>query len=233
MISVIVPSRGRPREFGRLQESLEWLASDTKSYFIQLGLDRDDISTCGYTSYSHHVYYNMTQEHVRPSIAAWTNLLAFRSPADYYLICGDDYVMRTHGWDKTLPARCIHDIGAAYPDDCYNHKPTAILVPHAFVEVLGYLAWPKLKRWYIDAWIEDVCRRAGMLTYVPEVKFEHMHLFAGKAERDATYDLACIDGVPSDDVLSDKREYENGYRIREREARKLVAWVQARRGAVA
>ena len=233
MISVIVPSRGRPREFWRLWESLDITATDPTGfgYKIMLGRDNDDGSHYGLFPVG--VLPIRPMPCVRPSIAAWTNLLAFRSPADYYLICGDDYVMRTHGWDKTLPARCIHDIGAAYPDDCYNHKPTAILVPHAFVEVLGYLAWPKLKRWYIDAWIEDVCRRAGMLTYVPEVKFEHMHLFAGKAERDATYDLACIDGVPSDDVLSDKREYENGYRIREREARKLVAWVQARRGAVA
>ena len=196
-----------------------------------VGFDYDDPLRTSYNTHGCNVVTAVEGTH--PTIADWTNTLArISKDATHYLICGDDYVMRTPGWDIKLRAECAHGIGAAFPDDGYQHKPTAILVPKAFMDITGYLAWPELNRWFIDAWIEDVCNKAGILTYVPEVLFEHMHHFAGKAAPDPTYNLACINGHPSKEVKEDQYEYGLGHKLRERDAYKLVDAIQKARQEV-
>ena len=64
---------------------------------------------------------------------------------------------------------------------------TAVMISSNIVEILGYMAPPKLIHLYMDNFWMSLGKALNCLTYVPEAVIEHMHYVAGKSEKDEQY----------------------------------------------
>jgi len=106
----------------------------------------------------------------------------------YFL--GDDHIVRTEGWDELLYASIKErGYGLSYGDDLLQGKQlaTAVMISSNIVEILGYMAPPKLIHLYMDNFWMSLGQALNCLTYVPEAVIEHMHYVAGKSEKDEQY----------------------------------------------
>ena len=106
----------------------------------------------------------------------------------YYAIMGDDVVPKTKGWDKILRARAGGWKVAYCADGIHNQK----LATHPFIggelaRAQGFVEEPSMLNWYADNCRMDVGAELGLLDYVEEVQFEHLHHCNGKAPVDETY----------------------------------------------
>jgi len=203
VISVLVPSRGRPQIFARMCASLIKTAHNPVE--IMVGLDRDD-PKCGNYPLPYSAKALVDEEDGLMALSSWFNFLAAASTGDVLMLANDDLVFRTPGWDTRIYEALPSDgIGVLYPDDLYEHRCTFPLMSRKHYETLGYIAPPTLAHWYIDPWIADVAKRVGRLIYLDGVIVEHMHPLAGKAEVDATYRLTSVQSMKLD-----KARYDDG-----------------------
>ena len=186
MISLIVPSYGRPERLKVMLDSACDTAIDLPDYRVmvekfdpRLADYGDDVDAGNYGS----------------SSQAW--LAGFRTAHDFgHLSCfhmaADDLVYMTPGWDQTVLAAMPR--GKAWViqhrDNFRDDKQFCTpFMSREFLELCNFMPWhPGLKHFYTDTWIEDVARRAECWTYLPDVLIEQRHYKNHLAPRDATYD---------------------------------------------
>ena len=103
---------------------------------------------------------------------------------------GDDHLPQTIGWTKSyLTALRELGSGMVYGDDGYQGRKlsTEWAVTADVVREIGRMVPAPVEHMYCDNAIMDLFREAGALKHLPEVRIEHMHPVAGKAETDAQY----------------------------------------------
>lgn len=188
MISLLVPSRGRPRAIEELLVSLV-NTSDYRQWEIILRLDDDDP-----TQYFLPVgRWNITTL-IRPrtTLSGLWNECADVSSGDILMQCADDIRFRTLGWDLMV-IETFHQysdrIAYVYGRDGIADERMAT---HGFMhrrwyEALGYFTWPEFSSDYGDLWNHTIAERLGRLHYIPELYTEHLHPSAGKGEWDQTH----------------------------------------------
>ena len=98
--------------------------------------------------------------------AKWNRALS--EPADVYLIDADDAPFATPGYDsKILEAakRFPDGIGMVY-GHMANLSFSGVLAPTAkFCEKLGHIFPEFFPYWFVDHWIDDVCRHIGRMSF--------------------------------------------------------------------
>lgn len=222
-ISILVPTRGRPREFSRMIRS----AFETATYprFIEVVSyhDDNDPELDMYPDFRLHSMFDHYPA-VGPQILlseAWNNCFR-RSHGGILMHCGDDIVFRTEGWDVEVRrafARYPDHIVLVHGDDCSPN--TDALATHGFmhrkwVETLGYFVPPLFSSDWNDVWLTEVADMIGRRVKIPIVT-EHMHYAFGKSEYDVTYRQREERGV-RDDV---GQIYADNAPWRESDAQKL------------
>lgn len=188
MISLLVPSRGRPGEFRRLVDSAWATATFPGRVEVVAYLDSDDPDTVSYPYRSGLSY--ITGDRILLS-ECW-NRCAERARGEILMHCGDDIVFRTPAWDSVVRktfAESADKILLVHGDDCSPN--TDALATHGFMhrrwyETLGYLVPPLFSSDWNDVWLTEVADMIGRRVKVPIVT-EHMHYGFGKAEYDTTY----------------------------------------------
>lgn len=188
MISVLIPTRQRRADLKRLLESLEATVERPDDVEVVIYVDEDDDSYEGLESRF------LTAIAAGPRIvlsqmwnACWAN-----SERDIGMVCGDDIIFRTQGWDSR-----IREEFAKYPDrivmvhgnDLSPHKGT--LATHPFlssewVEATGHFLPPYFSCDMNDVWITEVAKAIDRKVYLEDVVTEHMHYSLGKAPKDKT-----------------------------------------------
>jgi len=161
MISVTVPSRGRPKALRDSVQSLRETAADVNLLEILVAYDPDDPETAR-TAQSLHV--NVTWEAPERygyagSANYWAALLGYARGEWALPTWSDDAVMCTQGWDDLIRAQPWGTIG--YLDGNY---PGLTCFPSVHMDALAALGrlcpLPA-----IDTWLEYAGRDAGILTH--------------------------------------------------------------------
>lgn len=184
LISILVPTRGRPIEFLRMVKSALALATHARRIEVVAYLDEDDANN--YWPKIVGVEYLCGPRIVLSEM--WNE--CYRASAGEILMhCGDDIIFRTPGWDQIVRAAFASSedkILLVHGDDCSPN--TDLLATHGFlhrrwVETVGYFVPPLFSSDWNDVWLTEVADLIGRRIKVPIVT-EHMHYSFGKAERD-------------------------------------------------
>jgi hypothetical protein len=117
------------------------------------------------------------------------NEAAAVATGEILMMCGDDVVFRTDGWDaKVLDAfeRYPDRIALVYGDDTIQGRRLAThpFVHRAWYQAVGYLVPPGFSCDWSDMWLNEVADTLGRRVYLPDVVTEHMHPVMGKARLD-------------------------------------------------
>src|SRR5688572_20333 len=221
LISVLLPSRGRPEGLARMMNSLYETAAHRRYVEVVVRLDEDDPKLGEYWQLSQHPFIAKTGPRILLS-ECW-NQAAEAADGEILMHCGDDITFNTVGWDEqvriafaALPDR----IGLVFGDDLSTNFPD--LATHGFlhrrwVEQVGYFLPPLFSSDWNDVWISDVAKKVGRLLPLPEMVIEHWHYTFGKAERDQTHAEREERGA-RDDVVN---LYKRTEKDRENDAAKL------------
>lgn len=162
----------------------------------------------------------------RISISEAWNLIAAKASGSILMLCADDLLFRTEGWDKLIAQefeKVLDRIVLVYGRDGYQDEALAThpFLHRNWMKTVGYFVPPYFTASYDDTWLNDVADMIGRKRFVPEVLIEHMHPAAGKALSDQTYDEA-LGRFVSDDMAG-------VYASLEDERRK---WAELLRGAM-
>lgn len=218
LISILVPTRGRPVEFKRMVDS----ARETATYANRLEIVayHDDDDTSGY--YGLHKIQWIKGPQILLS-ETW-NQCYLASRGEIVMHCGDDIIFRTPGWDQVVRetfAASEDKILLVHGDDVTPN--TDELATHGFlhrrwVETVGYFVPPLFSSDWNDVWLTEVADMIGRRVKIPIVT-DHMHYVFGKAPYDDTYRQREERGV-RDDVVKIFKKTEKD---RRRDAAKLQA----------
>jgi len=112
-----------------------------------------------------------------------------RSTAPIVMMCADDIVFRTIGWDAEVEEKAqqdgvfvisYDDLGRPRRED--GHP----FIGRKFVELMGYFTYPKLSHSCVDNWVVDIAKGINRYIY-SDIIIEHMHPKYGKGMSDKTY----------------------------------------------
>lgn len=196
MISILLPSRRRPRNIARFIDSLyqnarsgDLLGSIEFLFYIDF-CDELSVPELEYQKeeYKDLVNIRWIVGERKPISNTYNDLLAIIDKPDILMITGDDIICRSEGWDLA-----IYEAFAKYKDrlilvggsDLFNDNLfTTFCLSKEFVDVTGFLM-PDGMWDYADTTIWDIFSRINRIEKI-NVIFEHMHVSAGKGPLDNT-----------------------------------------------
>jgi hypothetical protein len=181
LISLIVPTRGRPAQLAALLRCLAATVSDHSNVEVILVTDADDPASRKVPSTALHIHHVV----VPPGQTMGTlNMAGYEvSRGRYLMLLNDDVVPRTPGWDDM-----VRRVFGSYPDDIalvhvndlvmQRHLCTFPIVSRAYCDIAGGICPRVYRRYRIDDHIEDHFNLLGVLgqrriVFTPEVIFEH------------------------------------------------------------
>lgn len=192
-LGILLPTRGRPKNFERFVQACYATADD---WHLYVRLDNDDPSVTDYDWTLDECGHEVSVFHGdRTGFAASLNELAAHAERDgvsHVGMFGDDVVPETPEWDLRLVAGLGSDLGVAYGDDGLREKHAPDLPTHYVTQIevyrrLGYLAPPTIRHLFLDNVARDVGRYLKNFVYVP-VRITHLHPWQeGEHLHDTTY----------------------------------------------
>ena len=187
-ISVLCPTRNRPDNVRRLYSS----ALETAFSEVELVFYVDDDAP-GSIPDEPRLWSGVTVvTGPRIVLSDMWNKCMEQASADILMVCADDIVFRTKGWDEAVTGefrRYPDKILLAYGDDLIHGEK---LSSHGFVhrnwtDAVGYITPPWFSSDYGDAWLYEVAGMIGRRRFLPGVITEHLHPSVGKGEWDESH----------------------------------------------
>lgn len=202
--SICVPTRGRQLGLTRLAKSIDSMSDNPELVELILRIDDDDHVASQAANdlvgrircpiilvvLPHNEFLSDLWEDCYPS-----------THADRIMMCADDCVFRTKGWDTRIAA-VSPDSGRKvyflYGNDLYQKGQLAAfpILSRAWIECVGFFVPRGYHRDWCDTHIHDIANRlkseqgilkGTIVTYFKDIIFEHLHPAAGKAKYDKTY----------------------------------------------
>lgn len=189
MISLLLPTRQRPRQLKRLVDSVN---ATKASEMIELVtyIDDDDHS---YDDLELDILWHKVRGprniNGAVNLSVMWNECYEQSCGDVVMHCGDDIVFRTQGWDAVVAqafAQTPDNILFAFGRDGFqdgNNFGTHGFIHRDWIDAVGYLFPPHYVSDFNDAFLNDVSKLIGRHREIP-IFTEHMHFICGKAEID-------------------------------------------------
>jgi glycosyltransferase involved in cell wall biosynthesis len=194
VISLLLPTRGRPALVQRLFDSIATSTANLDNIEVILYVDDDDVDSHALDSDRFKV-----DRIIGPptTMGHYNSTCLARSRGEIVILANDDMVIRTPGWDERVAA--VHaeypdGVYLAYCNDLFKNRGwcTFPILSRRTCQLLGD-PYPVIYRGaFIDTHLVDIFKRlehAGenRIRYLSDVVFEHLHYRVGKAEFDATY----------------------------------------------
>jgi len=231
-LSLIVPTRGRAGQLRAFLDSLRETADRIEDIEVVLVVDEDDGETREFE------YKDFLLEKVvvpRGLTMGALNMRGYEaSTGEHVMLCNDDVVVRTPGWDAKM-----RGVFASFPDGVVlvhvndgTFKDTLCIFPcvsRAFAELAGGICDEGYRRYRIDDHVTNVFNLLAVLgeqriQYLPDVLFEH-HNYAASVAGQRVY-------VPDPKLHEeDTAHYLATFSARKDLAAKLKERIRARRGA--
>jgi hypothetical protein len=186
-ISLLCPTRGRPKGAERLARSIQRSAAFPGRVEVLFYVDSDDEEREAYRALHESAktrFKNLKGCVVvigEPmSVSKSWNIIAERSTGDVLIMANDDQVYVDYGWDTRLD----HE-AEKYPDGVYcmwfddggygaDHC-TFPMISRTWYKAVGYYAPGIFEFIHNDTWIWDIGKRVGREHYIPGVFIEHLH----------------------------------------------------------
>lgn len=194
LISLLLPTRGRPALVDRLFKSISETTTHLDRVEVILYVDDDDTESHHLGSEDIHVV-----RIIGPalSMGGYNSACLAKSQGDIIILVNDDMVIGTPGWDEKiaeLDANIPDKIYLAYGNDLFK-KGNLCTFPIISRRTCELLVEPYPKEYqgaFIDFHLFDIFKRlqqAGFdrIYYMSDVVFEHLHHRTGKAPFDETY----------------------------------------------
>jgi len=192
---VLVPTRGRPENIRKVIGAWDFTnAWDVAN--LWLIVDQDDPEIQGYRDLEDPDACPMRLAEVatwRPMVHKLNEVAAeVAAEGSYWALAfaGDDHLPQTINWAKTYLDK-LHEMGSGmvYGDDGYQGAKlsTEWAVTADVIRALGRMVPAPVEHMYCDNSMMDLFGTAGALRHLPEVRIEHMHPYAGKADTDDQY----------------------------------------------
>ena len=187
MISILCPSRGRPKLAKRMIDTVYNTVSDTKNIEFLLYLNEDDTKLEEYKTLVNKKHYIVGPN--QSTCYSW-NQLAEKAKYDILFLAGDDIQFMTKDWDLniiTVFEKIPDKICMAIPFDgnskgngkelLINEEPYQLKEneqagsPHFAVHrnwmtALGYFVPPFFWHWYVDTYNQAVAKKLGRCFYL-------------------------------------------------------------------
>lgn len=181
MISVIVPTRGRPQQLASFLDSVSAMTHRLDRLEVILVVDNDDRS-CDDVEQD-GLTLRLVEIAPGRSMSELNRAGYEVAAGDYLMLLNDDVVLRTPGWDDQARAafRTFDDgiVLVHVNDRLFEHRLcTFPFLTRAFCEVVGGICPPGYERYRIDDHIYNVFNLLNVLgkdriLYLPDVVFEH------------------------------------------------------------
>ncbi len=190
LISILLPSRGRPLGVDRVVNSVRKTATHLRFIEFVIRLDSDDASKDEYLQYE-GVRLRYLQR-PRELLSLCWNECAEEAYGEILMHAGDDIEFLTPGWDQMVRdefAGSTDKILFVHGDDLGPHGRefgTHGFVHQRWVDTVGYFLPPLFSSDWNDVWLNDVANTIGRRRLLPFVT-EHHHYTFGKAARDQTH----------------------------------------------
>ena len=216
-ISVLLPTRKRIDRLDRALNSLYGLCDRRDQVEVVLRIDDDDHETRKYLTERGETFIVGPRMRGYASLPHFMNQCAERSSGDVLLMCNDDCVFRTPGWDSK-----VLDCANRFPDGVFNIGINTMLndqlfplsiVSRRLFEALGYINDERLV--FSDIFLLDVLETFGRAIRLPTVTIGHE--WAGhdhdQTHQDASkhMDTEVFDGTPGN-ANDPKRNWRTSYR---------------------
>lgn len=198
-LAIIVPTRGRPENIRKVISAWDFTNAWDHAHLV-LAVDGDDPEYPAYAAlYDEHVHPDTNEPlfsvHVQDRWVPMVHKLndtAQDLARAYFAVgfAGDDHLPQTIGWaERYLTVLREMGTGMVYGDDGYQGRKlsTEWAVTSDAVRALGRMVPAPVEHMYCDNSMMDVFNGAGALRHLPEVRIEHRHPVAGKAETDDQY----------------------------------------------
>lgn len=193
MISVLVPTRGRPGNMQRMVDSGRATCADRVEYVFYI--DDDDTPSRDMAIMLNQQGGDVFWTHGprgQLNLSQLWNACYDVAHGEILQHSCDETIYRSAHWD--LKVRLAFDewpdrIGLVYGRDGIHDSN---LATHGFlhrnwVEAVGYFVPPYFSSDYNDLWLHQVAQAAGRLQFLPDVFTEHMHPAVGKGPLDQTH----------------------------------------------
>jgi len=187
-LSLIVPTRGRPRQLRRFLRSLAATTLRPSRVEVVLVVDADDPT--GRRVRFPGLTVRVVVGPPGRTMGELNRAGEAAARGEYLMLLNDDVVARTPGWDESVlaaGARFPDRIGLVHVNDTLvrDHLCVFPLVSRRYCERAGGICPPDYRRYRIDDHIDDVFTRlGGRAVYLPDVVFEHhnavVHPTAGR-----------------------------------------------------
>jgi hypothetical protein len=180
MISLLCPSRGRPKAAIDLYKSF----IDTQKFKneILFALQNDDEQLSVYIELFEKHSINYTVSESRPTTYLW-NSLADIAKGDLLTLIGDDVIIETKNWDEiveTYASKISDKLFVITVNEGRTRKIDGRMTcPHPIVhkkwlETFGFFVPPFFQHRYIDTYLQNLAIAVDRFIEIPEVSFKHL-----------------------------------------------------------
>lgn len=195
MISLLTPTRNRPKSMKRLMNSIAkttYMLTDIELIFR---IDEDDAKSIAVAKkYSAKTDLNIKyviKKRNRILSNLWNDCWEI-AEGDIFMMCADDIIFKTSRWDYiveeefgNVPDRILFLWGK---DGNKNDK----LGTHGFIhrnwtDVTGYFVPPFFHYGHNDNWLTEIARNLERGKYNKDIFIEHLHWRSGKSTKDDVY----------------------------------------------
>jgi len=217
MISVCLPTRGRPESFKKMCTSMLETADNPNDLEFVSYHDLDDPAVYEYVGNHKEVIgerlYNYSQ--------MW-NECAKIATGDLYLYQADDIQFQTKGWDTK-----VKEAFNEYPDKIlfvffndqrHPSSQACIYCVHKnWIDAVGYLTPPFFSSHLPDNWVNNVAKGVNRRKYLEDVLIRHIYIDTDQTHKD--YVKRHTDDPPWD-IFWEKRHE------RQRDIQKLLDYIE-------
>lgn len=190
MISLLLPSRGRPFNVKRLADSVMATADDVHDIEIIVYLDDDDPADYAAETLPAIVKFFTTK---RTLLSEYWNMAYEKAQGAILGHMGDDIVFQTKGWDTAVKEafdKYPDKIVLVYGDDGDPNKDKNFgshsFIHKNWVEAVGYFTPPYFSSDFNDTWLNEVADMISRKVKI-DILTEHMHPAFHKGEIDLTH----------------------------------------------
>jgi hypothetical protein len=194
MISLLLPTRGRPALARRFLDSVADRAARPDEIEVILYVNDDDVESHRIDHPRLHVVLLIGSD---GTMGEFNTRCLAKARGSIVALVNDDIVVRSDGWDETLRRlndRFPDEIYLAYPNDLFKGQRLATfpIMTRRVCELLESPYPVEYRGALIDYHLLDVFKRLKTLghdrtCYLNDVVFEHMHHRTGKGAIDETY----------------------------------------------
>ena len=162
MISLLLPTRGRPGELAASVAGLIELADRPDQVQVCYAIDPDDPGTADTVQALRrpldHVL-TATERHGYAGLHRYVNASARCATGEWFMVWNDDATLLTPGWDSLVREHDGRDVVLDPRTDHDNTMPLFPVIPARYVRALGHLSLSP----HCDSWWDDISNWLGIL----------------------------------------------------------------------